>query len=74
MMKNKTRAQDRIQGRSKVVAAFGRKPLNFRITSSLEATLEQPWTEFCTFLIGQSCCSALNSRAARQRRPARRDE
>jgi hypothetical protein len=30
------------QGRSKVVAAFGRKPLNFRITSSLEATLEQP--------------------------------
>jgi hypothetical protein len=30
------------QGRSKVVAAFGRKPLNFRITSGLEATLEQP--------------------------------
>jgi hypothetical protein len=34
------------QGRSKVVAAFGRKPLNFRITSGLEATLEQPWQSF----------------------------
>jgi hypothetical protein len=31
------------QGRSKVVAAFGRKPLNFRIPSGLAATLEQPW-------------------------------
>jgi hypothetical protein len=30
------------QGRSKVVAAFGRKPLNFRIPSGLAATLEQP--------------------------------
>jgi hypothetical protein len=29
-------------GRSKVVAAFGRKPLNFRIPSGLAATLEQP--------------------------------
>jgi hypothetical protein len=36
-------ASSEIQGRSKVVAAFGRKPLNFRITSGLEATLEQPW-------------------------------
>jgi hypothetical protein len=35
-----------VQGRSKVVAAFGRKPLNFRITSGLEATLEQPWLEW----------------------------
>jgi hypothetical protein len=34
---------DGMQGRSKVVAAFGRKPLNFRITSGLEVTLEQPW-------------------------------
>jgi hypothetical protein len=32
-------------GRSKVVAAFGRKPLNFRIPSGLAATLEQPWRE-----------------------------
>jgi hypothetical protein len=30
------------QGRSKIVAAFGRKPLNFRIPSDLAATLEQP--------------------------------
>ena len=30
------------QGPSKVVAAFGRKPLNFRIPSGLAATLEQP--------------------------------
>ena len=31
------------QGRSKVVAAFGRKPLNFPIPSGLAATLEQPY-------------------------------
>jgi hypothetical protein len=31
------------QGRSKVVPAFGRKPLNFRIPSGLAATLEQRW-------------------------------
>jgi hypothetical protein len=30
------------QGRSKAVAAFGRKPLNFRIPSGLAAPLEQP--------------------------------
>jgi hypothetical protein len=30
------------QGRSKVVAAFGRKPLNFRIPSGSAATSEQP--------------------------------
>jgi hypothetical protein len=42
------------QGRSKVVAAFGRKPLNFRITSGLEATLEQPWNGNPPAILGLS--------------------
>jgi len=37
------------QGRSKVVAAFGRKPLNFRIPNDLAATLEQPWSRIRIF-------------------------
>jgi hypothetical protein len=45
------------QGRSKVVAAFGRKPLNFRLPSGLAATSEQPGQAgFCLrFLLYLSC-------------------
>ena len=44
------------QGHSKVVAAFGRKPLNFRIPSGLAATLEQPcsWPEIGNLRVDDS--------------------